>query len=169
MTKHQGRSEIATPAKQYHLRSLVRMRCIMLSPYLINGWASSLRIRDAFCGDGENVVGGKVIDGSPVSIVNGIIEAHQSCKSLRTVDHLIKCNFSDIRDDAISGLGPKMFDKFNFKSDLFSHNTWESKVICERLTATNALSDDIKYLQDNPKARLLLVIDTNGPSDIPFF
>ncbi len=168
MISDQGRSEKATPAKQVHLEGLVSMRCQMLSNYLSKGWASSLTFRDAFCGDGENVVGGKAINGSPISIIHGLVSAHRKCIALRPVDHLIKCKFSDVRADAIAALIPKLSHKFTIESNLFTFNIWESKAEAESKCATEAISEDIRYLEANRKARLFLVIDTNGPSDIPF-
>ena len=81
----QGQSLIATLPKQVNFRGIVKMRCQMLSGLFGDGLRniSRLRIRDAYCGEGENVIDGMAIDGSPISILSGFEDATIACNGFR--------------------------------------------------------------------------------------
>jgi hypothetical protein len=71
----QGSSHGATQYKQDSIRGIARMAALRQKN------TSGLKVfADVFSGSGENVVDGEIIDGSPISILSGVVDAIQSMR-----------------------------------------------------------------------------------------
>ena len=167
MRYKQGMSEISTPRKQRNLRHLTKLRLGMLHRRLGES-VSRLRIRDAFCGDGENVIEGELIDGSPQSILRGIQDATVEHRDFRASHHLIECRFSDTREVAISQLSATILESWNVIGDFFAHNSFSGLAETEKMDAVGAIAADSVWLSECRRRRLFLVLDPNGPSHFPY-
>jgi len=106
---------------------------------------------DVFCGDGQNVINGEILSGSPVKMAQAI----EGSGITETKDVFLIC--SDIRRDAITKLNE------HFSSSQYSFN---------HAIIQKTASEQIKYIhqaaREDRDAHFIVVVDPNGPKALPF-
>lgn len=147
MTVIQGSSGL-TPRKEFEIQSLTTLRLRQFK----NQYFRYPRVlcADVFSGSGSNEVGGEIIDGSPIRILNG----YQAAKNFRRFCFL----FSDVRKQAcelLTALVASKFPKLNVPIGI------------EQLLASDAINLIGNIMDKNPDLFLYLVLDPNGPKDFP--
>lgn len=104
---------------------------------------------DVFCGTGTNEVGGEIIDGSPVRLLNGYHKAQN-----QRLDFGFW--FSDIRQAAC--------DKLN---DLLQETRPGSNCQIHAMPASQSIVELRYILSQDLGLFLFLILDPNGPKDFP--
>jgi three-Cys-motif partner protein len=169
----QGSSKI-THLKERHLEGIVTMRFRMLTHHMKH--IDRLVVADVFCGSGENNIGGHVIDGSPLAILNGfqtacgfgVVDPKRSKESFRPHSEKVEIQISDIRPDAVASAPRILADKYSHKPDLFAHNSFDSLVKVFEADAAQRIDELHQRLVDRPNDRLFLFVDPNGPRTLPY-
>lgn len=103
---------------------------------------------DVFSGTGKNEVGGEIVDGSPLRVLNAFLRSKNTRNNFNFF-------FSDIRQAACTALQAIVHDRFGL--DIHAHALAASDAI-------NLLGD---ALQRHKNIFLYLVLDPNGPKDFP--
>lgn len=104
---------------------------------------------DVFCGTGTNEVGGEIIDGSPIRLLNGYKKAKNN-----QIDFGFW--FSDIREAACKKLNAILQDT-------------QPDVSCQihQLSAAESIDQLHIIMIQDPRLFLFLILDPNGPKDFP--
>lgn len=135
-----------TQIKEFGIHGLTKMR---LTQFKCEHFKyREVLIADVFCGSGSNFVEEKIIDGSPISILDGVKDA---CN--RNVIH--NYWFSDIQAGSCDSLRRRIKIRFGLDIDP------------KCMTAVNAINEIGEYLVKHPRTFLYLVLDPNGPKDFP--
>lgn len=166
----QGSSLLATPAKQDGLTGIVHMMTLMRK-----NMARPVVFIDFYCGDGKNLVDGKVIKGSPISILEGVAKAIASMSELPKYPRQIV--FNDIVAERVTDKLPLHIEGWQREMGL--------PVDCNYLVCYNKLGKrfrvPITYLAGGADSlcdsvfkgimygyHVISIIDPNGPKDAPW-
>lgn len=143
----QGSSEL-TPRKEFEIGGLSWMRLQQYKNQYFTKSFDKVIMADIFCGTGKNEVGGEIVDGSPIKIVNAIA---------RTRNMPVKVDFwfSDIRRVACEVLKENVYQSTGLVVDALP------------VEAADAIEILAGILDQEPRTYLYLVIDPNGPKDFP--
>lgn len=141
----QGAS-IHTARKEFEIGSLTSMRFNQFKCEYFK--YKNIIVADIFSGTGRNVINDEIVDGSPIKIIEGILNAKNS-----KID--VDYYFSDIRPDACQQLHKYILERF--KVPIATHT----------MAASDALNMLGAILKKRPNVFLYLVIDPNGPKDFP--
>lgn len=144
----QGQSH-ATPAKEYHIKCVVKMR---LTQRKFQRYIKQIRVFDIFSGDGQNSVSGINMQGSPLEIADAIIESG--------VDAFFVA--SDIREFAVEMLDSRLAKKTY--PDMFR----EFRYSVNKNSAEDQLDIIHKYLDESEDNHAIVIVDPNGPKVLPF-
>ena len=160
----QGASKY-TERKEMEVFGITQMRLRQLKGLGPSRYYSELIIADVFSGSGENVLANsdEPIEGSPVKIIQALDSALHNKNGFNPMgleDKSIRLWFSDIRPAAVSHLegilsAHKMPSGLNIKC----------KVV--QSEASRAIEQMHEHLDRKPSARLILVVDPNGPKQFP--
>jgi len=143
----QGMSMI-TPIKEVQIKGTVLMR---LRQRKFQQYIRKISVFDIFCGDGENSVAGETIQGSPLEIADAINESGMSNVSFIE---------SDINKIAVDHLMKELREKNNTNRN--------HAFISIEMSAKDALNEILRYLSMNKNNHAIVVVDPNGPADLPF-
>ena len=144
-TMTQGMSAV-TPVKEIQIHGVVQMRIMQRKRGFAEGWVPELRVYDVFAGDGENIVQGETIQGSPLEIADAVIESGLPCSM----------HASDINEMSTLALARRLSEKPGLK-----HTVTQKP-------AAQALADVAVYLSANKKNIAVVVVDPNGPGVLPY-
>lgn len=149
MKTHQGKSNL-TPRKEFEIEGVSHMRLTQFKNEYFN--YDHIICADVFCGRGTNEVGGNIIEGSPIRLLNGF----NKTKDVETKD---KCVFwfTDVRKPACDALKKLIDVRFNINN----------KMLVEPMDAANSINHIGEILKVNLNSYLFLVLDPNGPKDFP--
>ena len=148
MMAEQGCSQI-TKIKEIQIKGLVSFR--LTQRKFQPNYLKNIGIFDIFCGDGENTVDGESFAGSPIEIINAILET-EAYKNKR-----IGFFASDNRESAVETLHNRL-----------SKRTYPFKVEVMKRLADEQLDFVRKFLMNSKVNHAILVMDPNGPAVIPF-
>lgn len=147
MSLFQGVSDV-TKKKELDFYGICSTRLMQrkFQPYI-----KQIYLCDVFCGDGQNVINGEILSGSPVKMAQAI---ESSGITETKAVYLIA---SDIRRDAVTKL-----------NNHFSETQYSFETAIIQKTA----SEQIKYIHqvaiEEKDAHFILVVDPNGPKALPF-
>jgi len=166
----QGASNLATPAKQDGVKGITYLSALRQKQY------GPMLFVDLYAGSGVNEIGGVEINGTPLSILHGI---HDAIRSSKTEVHRMACIFSDIATSRATVLLPERVEAFQRELGL-PENRNELVVATRRgqvvrvpifyreSSATEMARLIHQYATQNPRTRILVGIDPNGPKDAPW-
>lgn len=168
----QGSSLAATPIKQQGLVGIYHMTALRRKNY-----RKPTVFVDLYSGNGKNVVGDEVINGSPLSMLEGIKKAVQSMRGAPAAQWFLV--FNDIAPDRATELLPENVmrwqeeNKLPVNRDSISLTTADgSKVdipvqyVCG---CARSLVEQIAALLDKLKtAHVVMMVDPNGPKHAPW-
>jgi len=103
---------------------------------------------DIFCGSGSNVVGGDIVYGSPIRLLDGYKKANNQNVNF-------KFWFSDIRPEACGLLKSLVLDRYGMPIDTHVN------------TASDAVDILGNMMEKDSSFYLYLIVDPNGPKDFP--
>lgn len=144
----QGQS-YATPTKEYHIKSVVKMR---LRQRKNQDWIEKINVYDIFSGDGQNIVDGIDMQGSPLEIADAISESGVDAQFVA----------SDIRAFSVKILEAKL----NAKKQIDLLRNLDFSV--NQNSAENQLDVIHDFLDEDRRNHAIVVIDPNGPKVMPF-
>ena len=138
-----------TARKEFEIEGLTKMRLMQFKNRHFR--YQTIICADVFSGTGSNEIGGEIIDGSPIKLLNGYSRSNNTER-----DFLFW--FSDVRPRACEMLEHLIATKF-------THNNL--KVSVTPSLASDAINVLGNALQQMPEAFLYLILDPNGPKDFP--
>lgn len=167
----QGSSLLATPAKQDGLTGIVHMMTLMRK-----NMARPVAFIDAYCGNGVNSVDEKDINGSPISILEGICKAVASMSE--TPNHPRFILFNDIIESRVKGNLPVEVEQWQMKNglpvnqnELVCYNKkkepFRVSIIYEAKSA-NDLCDAVVLKAVKNGCHVVVFVDPNGPKHAPW-
>lgn len=144
--KMQGNSSI-TPIKEAQIYGVVKTR-LLQRKYAT--WIRKIHVYDIFSGDGLNIVDGNLVWGSPVEIVNAIIDSG--------IPQIKQITFtaSDIRKESVDILQRRIGATNGFLTN------------CKHINASAQLTDIKEILMRYPSDHAIIIVDPNGPGVLPF-
>jgi hypothetical protein len=146
----QGHSQ-HTERKEFEIEGVTNMRFNQFKNKYFN--FNRVFCADVFCGRGTNELGGEVVYGSPIRLLNGYTKANNS-----KLNKDVHFWFSDIRQNACNAL-EKLVNELGFaRKNEINIQKMDAK------DAVNVLGDALLKHQD---AYLYLILDPNGPKDFP--
>lgn len=166
----QGSSSVATPAKQSGLIGMIDMLTKMRQKSY-----KPVVILDFYCGSGHNVLDGQTINGSPLSIIEGVCKAINAMKELPKQPMFIV--FNDIVSMRVNDLLPEKIEEWQEKNGLpvdrnqlvCFNNKNERFAINLHYSAGDAadLCDSLlKAVRQG--YHCVSIIDPNGPKHVPW-
>lgn len=147
MREHQGVSN-HTPRKEFEIEGVTCMRLRQFKNQHFK--YPTILCADVFSGTGSNEVGGEIIDGSPIRLLNGYQKARNTSRNFGFW-------FSDVRQSACDRLGGLISDRFGDSLN----------IQIEPMLASDAVNLIGNYLHRHPELFLYLILDPNGPKDFP--
>lgn len=162
----QGKNALVTRLKERHLNGLIRMRVISMKAYLYSDIATWW-LCDVYCGDGEQVIDGITIDGSPIELFNAA-EALSQLPNFRAHVGRFRFLVSDKRPEAVKSVVRIAEDKFQHGPDLLGHNSFASLLTANVQDAENTLDDIHRLLIERPNDRAFVFLDPNGPATFAY-
>jgi hypothetical protein len=170
----QGASGI-TRKKEHNFAGLAYMQIMMRANAFAGlpgkGYVQKLRITDALCGNGLNLVEGEIVEGSPYAILNSLLKAAEKNDNIlrAATRKQIQIFCSDINRDSVASLDGVLRQDFEERfCNLFRVNDLSGMVQIERLPAADAVRRDTEWLQSSRGNWLAQTIDPNGIKDLPF-
>jgi three-Cys-motif partner protein len=165
----QGSGDLSTPVKQSGIVGLINM--------LSTRWKGikGLFFIDMYCGTGKNVLSGGEIDGSPISLLTGLLKTIKSSNTPQ--DYGWAVLFNDISPGRATDILPVnvmawqeannlTIDKNKLTATTKSNDTFEA-YLSYSCSESNELIDTIKwYLGSSKDTHLVIMIDPNGPKHI---
>lgn len=145
----QGKSNL-TPRKEFEIEGVSHMRLTQFKNKYFD--YDHIIMADVFCGRGTNEIGGEIIDGSPIRLLNGFTKVRNN----RSKDKCIFW-FTDIRKPACDALKRLIDTKYDLPN----------KMLVEPMSAADSINHIGNLLKTNSSSYLFLVLDPNGPKDFP--
>jgi hypothetical protein len=139
-------SSIYTKQKEFEIGALTKMRLTQFKSSFFKH--NIVIVADVFSGTGRNVVDDELIEGSPVRIMDGVINSGNTKTKINYF-------FSDIRPNACEQLSHYLLHRFNMS------------VKTHAMAASDAINMLGNILHKDYRVFLFLVLDPNGPKDFP--
>lgn len=150
MSLFQGNSQ-HTERKEFEIESVTSMR---VNQYK-NKWFKYRHVlfADVFCGSGVNAIGDEIVDGSPVRLLNGYLNASKNGLPFNSGFW-----FSDIRSEACEKLSRLLRTRYE---------GLPKDPMIKAMSAADAINHIGNILEKRKDVFVYLILDPNGPKDFP--